>query len=172
VLKGQPHEFTYEFVWFDGEEAFCRDWDECKNPDGPDNTYGSRYYVSAARKANALSSIKAMILLDMVGARNLKLRKDGEFAAAWLNDIVWATAKKMNHGSTFIDLPGDVGGDDHEPFSKAGIPTIDLIDLHDYPEWHTKDDDLNHVAAGSLQIVGDVLIASLPEIEKRLMTQR
>jgi len=78
----------------------------------------------------------------------------------------------MNHGSTFIDLPGDVGGDDHEPFSKAGIPTIDLIDLHDYPEWHTKDDDLNHVAAGSLQIVGDVLIASLPEIEKRLMTQR
>jgi glutaminyl-peptide cyclotransferase len=169
VLKGQPHEFTYEFVWFDGEEAFCHDWDECKNPDGPDNTYGSRYYVAAAKKANALSSIKAMVLLDMVGGRDLKLRKDGEFAAAWLNDIVWATAKKMGHSETFIDLPGDVGGDDHQPFSLAGIPTIDLIDLHDYPQWHTKDDDLNHVSARSLQIVGDVLLAALPDIEKRLM---
>jgi len=169
VLKGQPHEFTYEFVWFDGEEAFCRDWDECGKPGAPDNTYGSRYYVEAAKKANALSSIKAMILLDMVGARDLKLRKDTEFAAAWLNDIVWATARKMGHGNVFIDLNGDVGGDDHEPFSKAGVPTIDLIDLHDYPQWHTKEDDLDHVAARSLQIVGDVLIAALPEIEKKLI---
>jgi hypothetical protein len=169
VLKARPHEFTYEFVWFDGEEAVCRGWDECGRPGAPDNTYGSRHYVEAARKANTLASIKAMILLDMIGARDLKLRKDTEFAAAWLNDIVWATAKKLGHGSTFIELNGDVGGDDHQPFSQAGIPTIDLIDLHDYPQWHTKDDDLAHVAAGSLQIVGDVLLAALPEIEKHLI---
>jgi glutaminyl-peptide cyclotransferase len=169
VLKSRPHEFTYEFVWFDGEEAVCRNWDECGRPGAPDNTYGSRYYVDAAKKANTIASIKAMILLDMVGARDLKLRKDTEFAAAWLNDIVWATAKKMGHGSTFIDLNGDVGGDDHQPFSQAGIPTIDLIDLHDYPQWHTKDDDLAHVGAGSLQILGDVLLAALPEIEKHLI---
>ena len=170
VLKSRPHEFTYEFVWFDGEEAFCFDWDECGKPGAPDNTYGSRYYVEAAKKSNTLAGIKAMILLDMVGAKDLKLRKDTEFAAAWLNDIVWATAKKMGHGATFIDLNGDVGGDDHEPFSKAGVPTIDLIDLHDYADhWHKATDDLNHVAAGSLQILGDVLLAALPEIEKRLM---
>jgi glutaminyl-peptide cyclotransferase len=169
VLKGRPHEFTYEFVWFDGEEATCRDWDECGKPGAPDNTYGSRYYVDTAKKAGTAASIKAMILLDMVGARDLKLRKDSEFAAAWLNDLVWATAKKMGHGATFIDLNGDVGGDDHQPFSQAGIPTIDLIDLHDYPQWHTKDDDLAHVAAGSLQIVGDVLLAALPDIERYLI---
>ena len=168
ALKDRPREFTYEFVWFDGEEAVCLDWDECAKPGAPDNTYGSRYYVSAAKKANAIPSIKAMILLDMVGARDLKLRKDTEFAAAWLNDLVWATAKKMGHGNVFIDLNGDVGGDDHQPFSQAGVPTIDLIDLHDYPQWHTKDDDLDHVAAHSLQIVGDVLLAALPEIEKKL----
>jgi hypothetical protein len=54
-------------------------------------------------------------------------------------------------------------------FAQAGIPTIDIINLLDFPQWHTKDDDLNHVAARSLQIVGDVLIASLPQIEKRLL---
>ena len=55
------------FIWFDGEEAVCKEWDECGRPGAPDNTYGSRYYVEAARKANAFTSIKTMILLDMVG---------------------------------------------------------------------------------------------------------
>jgi Zn-dependent M28 family amino/carboxypeptidase len=168
VLKSRPHEFTYEFVWFDGEEAVCKEWDDCSRPGAPDNTYGSRYYVDAARKGNALTSIKAMILLDMIGARDLKLRKDTDLSTPWLNDLVWGVARKMGYGTTFIDLPGGVGGDDHEPFVKAGIPAIDLIDLADYPQWHTKDDDLAHVSARSLQIVGDVVVAALPEIEKRL----
>jgi glutaminyl-peptide cyclotransferase len=168
VLKTRPREFTYEFVWFDGEEAVCFDWSECGRPGNPDNTYGSRYYVDAARKANALTSVKAMILLDMVGARDLKLRKDTGMSTAWLIDLFWSTARKMGHAATFLDLDGPVGGDDHEPFFKAGIPTIDLIDLNDYPQWHTKDDDLAHVSARSLQIVGDVVLAALPDVEKRL----
>jgi len=174
VLKGRPHEFTYEFVWFDGEEAFCPGWDECGRPGAPDNTYGSRYYVDALKKANAVSTVKAMILLDMVGAKDLKLRKESQFGAAWLNDIFWTTAKKMGHGGTFLEGNGDVGGDDHEPFAKAGIATIDLIDLADYPQWHNQEccDDLEHVSARSLQIVGDVMIAALPEVEKKLLTQK
>lgn len=175
ALKSRPHEYTYEFVWFDGEEAFCWDWDECGRPGAPDNTYGSRYYVENAKKTGTLSSLKAMLLLDMVGAKDLKLRKDTEFAAAWLNDIFWSTAKKMGHSATFIDLPGDVGGDDHEPFAKAGIPTIDLIDLHDYPQWHNDQaccDDLDHVSARSLQILGDVFVAAMPDVEKHLMAGR
>ena len=73
ALKDGPREFTYEFVWFDGEEAFCLGWDECARPGAPDNTYGSRYYVGAARRANTLASIKALILVDMIGAINLTL---------------------------------------------------------------------------------------------------
>jgi glutaminyl-peptide cyclotransferase len=171
VLKGRPREFTYEFVWFDGEEAVCRDWDECGRPGSPDNTYGSRYYVAELKNANALNQVKAMILLDMIGAKDLKLRKDTDFSAAWLNDLFWATGRKLGYGSVFTDLAGAVGGDDHEPFAKEGIPTIDLIDLYDYPQWHTKDDDLAHVSARSLQIIGDVVIAALPEVEKKLMAR-
>ncbi len=55
VLKTRPHEFTYEFVWFDGEEAVCTDWDECGRPGAPDNTYGSRYYVAGGQEGRMRS---------------------------------------------------------------------------------------------------------------------
>ena len=170
VLKNQPHEFTYEFVWFDGEEAVCWDWDQCGRAGTPDNTYGSRYYVDAAKKANAIGSIKTMILFDMIGARDLKIRKETDYSAPWLVDLVWAAAKKLGHDDVFLNSDGPVGGDDHLPFAQAGVPSIDIIDLQDYyQQWHTAQDDLAHVAARSLQVVGDVTIAALPEIEKRLM---
>jgi hypothetical protein len=168
VLKGQPHEFTYEFVWFDGEEAVCRDWSECGTPASPDNTYGSRYYVQAAKAANALPTLKAMILFDMIGAKDLKLKRDGS-STPWLVDLIWAAAKRLGQTATFQDIRGDVGGDDHMPFMQAGIPSVDLIDLDDYPQWHQPDDDLAHVSAGSMQIVASVVLAALPDIERRLM---
>ncbi len=50
AARTRPHEFTYELVWFDGEEAFV-DWM------GLDHTYGSRYYVQAAATAQAIDRI-------------------------------------------------------------------------------------------------------------------
>ena len=166
VLHQRPRDFTYELVWFDGEEAVCEGWDQCGTPGSPDNTYGSRYFVQAARQANALGSIKAMILFDMIGARNLVLRRDAS-STPWLTDTIWTTAKRLGHANVFIDQVTEIGGDDHMPFVQAGVPAVDIIDLTDYPQWHTPQDDLSHVAAGSLQVVGDVILAALPEIERR-----
>ena len=56
--------FTIELLFLDGEEAVV-EWQ------GTDNTYGSRYYVEAARKSGSLKSLRALILLDMIGDRNL-----------------------------------------------------------------------------------------------------
>jgi Zn-dependent M28 family amino/carboxypeptidase len=159
VLKDQPREFTYELVWFDGEEAVI-DWDKDK-----DSTYGSRYYVQAAQKAGTLKTAKAMILIDMIGDRDLQIRRDSN-STPWLNDIVWAAAKRVGHGVAFPDLGTSVE-DDHLAFVAAGVPSVDIIDL-DYTAWHTADDDLPAVSARSLQIVGDVVLAALPDIEKRL----
>ena len=53
------------------------------------------------------------------------------------------------------------------PFLEAGVPAVDVIDL-DYAAWHTADDTLDNVSARSLQTVGDVLVAALPDIETRL----
>jgi Zn-dependent M28 family amino/carboxypeptidase len=57
--------------------------------------------------------------------------------------------------------------DDHVPFLRAGVPSVDIIDL-DNPTWHTAQDDLEHVSQKSLQIVGDDIHAALPAIEQRL----
>ena len=160
VLKARPRpRFTLEFVFFDGEEAYG-EWRE------PNHTYGSRHYVAAARTAGTLKSIRAMILLDMIGDRALNLRRDTN-STAWLTDIVWSTARRLGHARHFLDEPFPVE-DDHMHFMNAGIPSVDLIDL-DYPDWHTAGDTLDKVSARSLQIVGDVVLAALPEVEARLV---
>ena len=163
VLKDKPREFTYELVFFDGEESFV-DW----NKDN-DNTYGSRHYVEAARKAGTITGIKAMVLLDMIGERGVELRQDMN-STGWLNDIFWRTARQMGHQRTFLDERTSID-DDHMSFIEAGIPAIDLIDL-DYPSWHKAEDTLDKVDAKSMKIVGDVVVAALPAVEARLKTGR
>jgi Zn-dependent M28 family amino/carboxypeptidase len=160
VLAQRKNSYTIELLFFDGEEAINRDWQD------PDNTYGSRHYVQTAQKEGTLRALKALILLDLVGDRNLNLRRESN-STRWLTDVVWETAKKLGYERYFVDEEFSVGGDDHFPFLKAGVPALDIIDL-DYPAWHTARDDLDAVSARSLQIVGDVVLAALPDIEKRL----
>lgn len=159
VLKNRQTEFTIELLFLDGEEAVNTEWRD------PDNTYGSKYYVRAAQQAGTLGGLKALVLLDMVGDRDLDVRADSN-SARWLNSIVWSSAARLGYTSAF--LPEDFAvEDDHLPFVQAGVPSVDIIDL-DYPQWHTAQDDLDHVSARSLQIVGDVVLDSLPQIERQL----
>jgi Zn-dependent M28 family amino/carboxypeptidase len=159
VLKARKDlPFTIELLFLDGEEAVV-EWA------GTDNTYGSRHYVDAARKSGSLKSIRALILLDMIGDRDLTIRRETN-STSWLTDIVWATARKLGHHQ-FMDEETTVE-DDHIPFVKAGVPALDIIDL-DYPQWHTPQDTIDAISARSIQIVGDVVVAALPQIEARLL---
>jgi Zn-dependent M28 family amino/carboxypeptidase len=159
VLKDRERPLTIELVFFDGEEATLPDWA------GTDHTYGSRHYVAAAKKDGSLASIKGMILLDMVGDRALNIRKESR-STPWMTSIIWDTARRLGHGDVFLDESTPVE-DDHFAFLDAGIPAVDVIDL-DYAQWHTADDNLNAVSARSLQIVGDVIVESLPKIVAKL----
>ena len=168
AAKGAKPRYTYRFVFFDGEEAFCEGWDQCKNPDGPDNTYGSRRYVAQLKSQNQLERVRAMILLDMIGYKELMLGRDEELSTPWLVDTVWQTARELGYGRNFVNVPESVGGDDHEPFHKAGVDCMDIIQLETYPFWHTPEDTLDKISSQSLKIVGDTVLASLPRIEQRL----
>jgi glutaminyl-peptide cyclotransferase len=170
----QKPKLTYWFVFFDGEEAFCFDWDQCHNPNpsdpktpGPDHTYGSRRYVAQLTEKNELRRVRAMILLDMMGYKDLRLGR-ADLGTAWLVDTVWQTAKQLGYGNVFVDAQEGVGDDDHGPFLKAGVDAIDIIQLSTYEYWHTKDDTLDKISAKSLKTVGDAVIVSLPKIEERL----
>jgi Zn-dependent M28 family amino/carboxypeptidase len=158
VLKSRQNELTIELLFLDGEEARMTEWR------GTDNTYGSRHYVQAAQKNGSLESLAALILLDMIGDQDLVIRRDSN-STPWLVDIIWSTAARLGHRSTFSDQLTTIE-DDHIPFLRAGVAAVDLIDL-DNPTWHTPQDDLEHVSARSLQVVGDVVLAAIPEIEKR-----
>jgi Zn-dependent M28 family amino/carboxypeptidase len=161
VLKNRKNAFTSEIVFFDGEEAFV-DWYQ-----GHDNTYGSRHYVESARKAGTLKQVRAMVLVDMIGDRDLHIRREAS-STKWLTDAIWAAAKRLEHSDVFLDQATQIE-DDHLPFLRAGIPAVNIIDgPDDYPAWHTAGDTLDKVSARSLQIVGDVLLAALPAIEKKL----
>jgi glutaminyl-peptide cyclotransferase len=162
---------TYRLVFFDGEEAFCEEWDECSKPDAPDNTYGSRHYVAQLKNSNELGLVRAMILLDLMGYKNLELGRD-TLSTRWLQDIIWQTARNLGYGSVFVDRPEGVGGDDHEPFLRAGIDAVDLIQLNGYPYWHKAEDTLDKVSAKSMKTVGEVILASLPAVEARLLSKK
>jgi glutaminyl-peptide cyclotransferase len=160
ALKGRKNPFTIELLFHDGEEAF----DPVKW-EGDDHTYGSRYYVEAAQKAATLKQIRALILVDMIGNRDLRIKRE-QYSTPWLTDLIWASAHRLKV-TQFTDATSPVE-DDHLPFLNAGVQAVDIIDLDNYPYWHTADDTLDKVSARSLQAVGDVLLDALPKIEDRL----
>ena len=159
TLNARPRPFTIELLFLDGEEAVL-EWS------ATDSTYGSRYYVEHARKTGTLAGIKAFILLDMIGDKNLNIRRESN-STPWLTDAIWAAARRLGHTRAFLSETTPIE-DDHLPFLKAGVAAVDIIDL-DYPAWHTADDTLQNVSAQSLQIVGDVVLAALPDIEQILL---
>ncbi|HEV8370060.1 MAG TPA: M28 family metallopeptidase [Pyrinomonadaceae bacterium] len=154
---------TYRFVFFDGEEAFCEGWDDCGTSESPDHTYGSRHYVSKLTERNEIEAVRALILLDMMGYTKLELGRD-TMSTRWLQDIIWQTGRELGYAKVFVDRPEGVGGDDHEPFLRTGIDSVDLIQLSDYQYWHTPQDTIDKISAQSMKIVGDTVLASLPRI--------
>ena len=166
TLKGRQNELPIELLFLDGEEAVCKGWDDCNKPGNEDHTYGSRYYAQQAAKNGTAKDIRAFILVDMIGAKPLVVHRES-YSTKWLTDTIWSAAHKNGY-TEFKDDEFPVE-DDHLEFLHVNIPSVDIIDLNDYPQWHTAQDDLSHVGAGSLKAVGDVVLAALPAIEKRVL---
>jgi Zn-dependent M28 family amino/carboxypeptidase len=166
ATSGRKPRFTYWFVFFDGEEAFCQGWSQCGTPGAPDNTYGSRRYVAQLAERSETKRVRALILLDMIGYTDLAIPRE-TLSTPWLVDIIWKTARELGYGAQFPDAEESVE-DDHIPFLQAEIPVVDLIQLSGYRYWHTAEDTLDKISPRSLQIVGETVIASLPRIEERL----
>jgi hypothetical protein len=156
ALAGRPRDYTYWLVWFDGEEAL-QTWT------ATDSLYGSRHLATELARTRRLP--RAMILVDMIGDRDLVIRREAH-SAGWLTDIVWEAAARLGHGRHFSREVMPVE-DDHVPFLRAGVPATLLIDF-DFPAWHTAADTLDKVSAASLAVVGQVLLEALPSVEHYL----
>jgi Zn-dependent M28 family amino/carboxypeptidase len=163
LSENNPTPFTLWFVFFDGEEAF-RTWTQ------RDSLYGSRAFVTWLRAQGRLSEISALILLDMVGSKDLALTRDRN-STQWLNDLIWRRAAEMGHSDVFAPSGWTAAVDDHIPFSEQGIPVVDLIDLR-YPHWHTSGDTIDKLSPIKMEIVGNVVLGSLPEIAAELQNRQ
>jgi glutaminyl-peptide cyclotransferase len=160
VLAESKGPDDYWFVFLDGEEAFV-EWSTF------DSTYGSRHLAQRWKSEGITSKIRALILLDMIGDKNLDIWYETN-STPWLMDLVWNTAKRIGLSSILSQIKAPVG-DDHIPFIDVGIPSVDIIDLDYGPNnsyHHTAADTLDKVSPASMENVGKVVLAMLPELEK------
>ena len=161
VLSQRRNAFTVWFVFFDGEEA-QREWSET------DSLYGSRYLVEKLRADGQTQAIKAMVLMDMVGDRDLKLENDAS-STPWLMELVRRSAVELGY-SKYLAAAQKGLVDDHLPFIRAGIAAVDLID-YDYgfnnSLWHTPNDTLDKISPRSLKIVGDIVVRAIENLSEK-----
>jgi glutaminyl-peptide cyclotransferase len=120
--------------------------------------YGSRAYASACARGTVPWRPRRGILLDMVGKRDLRctteLHSIRQAPALW--EQVHACADGLGLGAHFGGPPRAIT-DDHVFLSRAGIPTVLLID-YAYPQWHTTADTTDQCDARSLGVAGQVVL--------------
>lgn len=137
---------------------------------------GSEQFVDHAYRGGGggsppLAGIRAMVLFDMVGDCDLTVPREANSDTALYESFAGAAAARSASGSA-APFGGEAQGvlDDHAPFIRAGVPAVDLIDYRFGPGpepgawWHTRRDNLGHVCARSLGLVGGPALAALPAI--------
>jgi len=162
VGHGNPTEHTIWFVFFDGEEAI-HEWSDF------DSLYGSREFVKMLNSQQKLASVGALILLDLVGEKDLSFRRDTN-STPWLVDTIWTAASRIGHSRIFHQAAITVI-DDHIPFAQQGVPAVDIIDL-DYAYWHTPEDTLDKLSAENMRVVAEVVLNALPEVGAGVSNRR
>jgi Zn-dependent M28 family amino/carboxypeptidase len=170
VLKQHPDHlsgrFAYRFLFLDGEEAIREQWVD------PDNCYGSRHHAERLARTQTLARVAGVILLDLVGDRDLRLERE-TFSDQSLLELVFAAAREGGLGR-HVPTPAERGQpikDDHLSFTAKGLRAIDLIDFDYGPNnsyWHTVDDNLANCSRESLDAIGRIVLLSLPRIEAHL----
>ena len=142
------------------------DGEECQVTYGPnDGLHGSRHLAATLAATGRAREVRAFILFDMIGDRDLSVTIPRNGTPA-LVSAVFKAASEEGVRSLF-SLANQSILDDHQAFIDAGIPAIDLIDfeygseprLNDY--WHTAADTIDKLSAGSLESVGRVVLRVL-----------
>lgn len=161
LRQGAPLRHTVRFAFFDGEEAVGT-----YRPN--DGLHGSRRMATQLARGLPARSVAAVIVIDMVGDRDLSLEVPRN-VTPWLATVALDAAVATGYPKLTIAKGAIL--DDHWPFVELGMPAIDLIDFdygsvpgkHDY--WHTPADTLDKLSPDSLSITGRIVLEMLRRIE-------
>ncbi|MHB1936523.1 MAG: M28 family peptidase [Acidobacteriaceae bacterium] len=167
VLRGRALDGdSVWLVFFDGEEAI-QQWS------ATDSLYGSRHLAAKWDRDGTLKRIKAFLLVDMIGDKDLDIVRD-QNSTPWLLDLVDLAAKHEGDQSYFFATDNAIE-DDHLPFVQRGVPCADLID-YDYgprtfllPDGyhHTAQDTMDKISAHSLTVVGQTVLETIHLLNRK-----
>jgi Peptidase family M28 len=159
LLCGNRGRYAVWIAFFDGEEA-QKQWSDL------DSLYGSRDMAARMALNGNLKKVRAMLLADIIGGKNLRIMRDTT-STPWLTRLVWSTADKLGYSGVFLDQDTSVE-DDHDSFLKRGVPAVDVItDFPNMGYWHTPQDNMDKISAKSLAIVGHVFVETVKELQEK-----
>lgn len=151
-LKEVPPPITVRYVFFDGEECYAAYGEG-------DGLHGSQRYSRQLADSGELTKCVGMILLDMVGDKDLKLTLSRDTDPFWVERVRRA-ATELGHPER-VGFYASVIHDDHVPFQLLGIPSVDLIDFEYGPRnlyWHSVQDSLDKLSPDSLAFSADLTL--------------
>lgn len=159
-----------DYIFFDAEDMGPpADYQGRVQNDYAGFCLGSDYWSQNPHIANY--SAFYGILLDMVGAKGAKFKKEGASlkSAPSIQANIWNTAASLGYGAYFINQAGPDVTDDHWPIIKnRKIPMVDIIDLQAganngtfFNGWHTHDDNMETMDPATLKAVAQTVIQVL-----------
>ena len=156
-----PPGVEIRLAFFDGEE--------CRRAYGPrDGLHGSRRMAEQAVREQWARKVVAVIILDMIGERDLNLTLPANVTPA-LARILFRAAEAEGARDAITWVRHDIL-DDHVPFLNAGMPAVNLIDfeygsapgLNDH--WHTPEDRMDKISADSLALAGRLTLRMMLDL--------
>ena len=87
LLCAQHGRYQVWIAFFDGEEAVNLQWKD------PDNRYGSRQMAAKLAISGDLAKIRAFLLADIVGSRELRIKRDANSDKV-LTDLMWTIGEE------------------------------------------------------------------------------
>ncbi len=147
-IKRSKNASPIRFVAFDGEEAT-----------DDNDFYGTGLRGSKPYAKKHAKELKEMVLLDFVADKDLSIPRDQSSDPEMWADLRMA-AERVGADTAFPEREQGEVEDDHTPFVRRGVPSIDLIDF-DFPCWHQTCDDITAVSKASLDKSGEAVLEFL-----------
>ena len=162
-LRGKKLEgYSVWLAFLDGEESIASATPGDIRWSNRDSLYGSRHLSEKWEKDGTNKKIKAFLLADMIGDKDLDIFRDGN-STPWLEDLILQAAQRLGYQSYFFSIQETVT-DDHTSFARFGVPVADVVDLtygYNNSYHHTTEDTLDKISPKSMQIAGDVILETI-----------
>lgn len=152
-----PAGYSVWLLFDDGEESVSGNWA------ASDGLYGTRHLAAKWSGDGTLAHVKAFLLADMIGWKQMKIDREGA-STPWLLDDLAKAARETGHAN-YLSKDGQTLIDDHIPFRDRGVPVLDVVDYEYGPPGdpegyhHHEGDTLDKLSAASLQASADIFVA-------------